>query len=33
MIEKRPWGEFEIILDSPETKVKRIIVNPGQILS
>ena len=33
MIEERPWGKFEILLDSPETKVKRIIVKPQQILS
>jgi mannose-6-phosphate isomerase-like protein (cupin superfamily) len=29
-IEIRPWGEFEILLDSPDCKVKRITVNPGQ---
>ena len=33
MTEERPWGKFEIILDSPETKVKRITVKPEQQLS
>lgn len=33
MMESRPWGGFEILLDSPETKVKRITVKPDQILS
>lgn len=28
--EKRPWGSFENILDQPDCKVKKIIVNPGQ---
>lgn len=32
-IEHRPWGTYEILLDSPECKVKRITVNPGQRLS
>lgn len=33
MIEQRPWGQFEILLDAPNTKVKRITVKPGGILS
>ena len=32
-IEYRPWGSYEVLLDSPECKVKRITVNPGQKLS
>ena len=32
-IEQRPWGSFEILLDAPECKVKRLIVKPGQRLS
>lgn len=32
-IESRPWGIYEVLLDSPEYKVKRISVNPGQKLS
>jgi mannose-6-phosphate isomerase len=31
--EQRPWGEFEILLDAENTKVKRITVNPGGKLS
>jgi mannose-6-phosphate isomerase len=31
--ETRPWGLFEVLLDSEKTKVKRITVNPGGILS
>ena len=33
MTENRPWGKFEVLLDAPYTKVKRITVNPGGILS
>ena len=33
MIEKRPWGMFEILLDSDNCKVKRITVKPGGRLS
>ena len=29
----RPWGEYQVLLDTPYTKVKEIIVNPGQKLS
>ena len=32
-VEERPWGTFEILLDEPYTKVKRITVKPGQRLS
>lgn len=32
-IEERPWGSFEILLDAPDCKVKRIIVKPGARLS
>ena len=32
-IEKRPWGEYEILLDTDYYKVKRITVNPKQRLS
>ena len=31
--EERPWGSFEILLDTGYCKVKRIIVKPGQRLS
>jgi mannose-6-phosphate isomerase len=31
--EERPWGKFEVLLDADNTKVKRITVNPGGILS
>lgn len=27
--EQRPWGEFEVLLDTDYTKVKQITVNPG----
>ena len=30
---KRPWGYFEIMSDAPDHKVKRIVVEPGGILS
>lgn len=32
-IETRPWGTYEILLDAPNVKVKRIIVNPWSQLS
>lgn len=32
-IETRPWGKFEVLLDAPYCKVKRITVNPNQRLS
>jgi len=31
--EERPWGRFEILMDLPHAKSKRIIVHPGQRLS
>jgi mannose-1-phosphate guanylyltransferase/mannose-6-phosphate isomerase len=30
---KRPWGYFEVLADAPDYKVKRIVVEPGGILS
>ena len=32
-IEVRPWGTYEVLLDAPDCKVKRIIVRAGQRLS
>ena len=32
-IESRPWGMYEVLLDSNECKVKEITVDPGQKLS
>ena len=32
-IENRPWGTYEVLLDSVYCKVKRITVSPGQKLS
>ena len=29
----RPWGEYQVLLDTPYTKVKEITENPGQRLS
>ncbi len=29
----RPWGSFFVLEDSARTKVKRLVVNPGQRLS
>ena len=29
----RPWGHYEILLDAPHCKVKRIFVKPGHRLS
>jgi mannose-6-phosphate isomerase len=31
--EERPWGKFEILIDSDECKVKKITVKPGERLS
>lgn len=31
--ESRPWGTFEILLETEHTKVKQITVQPGQVLS
>ena len=30
---ERPWGSYEVLLDTPNYKVKRITVNPGGQLS
>lgn len=32
-MEQRPWGHYEVLLDSEKTKVKRITVNPNSKLS
>jgi mannose-6-phosphate isomerase-like protein (cupin superfamily) len=32
-ITKCPWGSFEVLSEAPDHKVKRIIVEPGGILS
>ena len=29
----RPWGQYFVLSDEPDHKVKRIVVNPGQRLS
>jgi len=31
--ENRPWGSFENLLDEPNCKVKKIVIDPGQRLS
>lgn len=31
--EDRPWGSFDVLVDQNNTKVKRLLVNPGQRLS
>lgn len=33
MIEVRPWGSYEVLLDTPAYKVKRIVVQLNQQLS
>ena len=33
MLENRPWGTYEVLLDADYCKVKRIVVNPGHRLS
>ena len=33
MIFERPWGTYEILLEEPTYKVKRIVVNPNQKFS
>lgn len=30
---RRPWGHYEVLLDEPTYKVKRIVVAPGKRLS
>lgn len=32
-VTKCPWGNFEVLLDAPHYKVKRIVVEPGGCLS
>ena len=32
-ITKCPWGSFEVLLEAPDHKVKRIIVEPNECLS
>ena len=32
-ITRRPWGNYEVLLEAPGYKVKRFIVNPGGCLS
>jgi mannose-6-phosphate isomerase-like protein (cupin superfamily) len=32
-ITKCPWGSFEVLSEAPDHKVKRIVVDPGGILS
>ena len=32
-IDERPWGKYEVLLDTPDVKVKRITVNPYSRLS
>lgn len=32
-LEERPWGSYQVLLDEPYTKVKKITVKPGQRLS
>jgi len=32
-IHERPWGEFELLIDTPSYKVKRLILNPHQAIS
>jgi mannose-6-phosphate isomerase len=29
----RPWGEYEVVLDAPDVKIKLIEVSPGQRMS
>ena len=33
MIFERPWGTYEILLEEPNYKVKRIVINPNQKFS
>ena len=33
MIVKKPWGTYEVLLDEPNYKVKRIVVNPYERFS
>jgi len=31
--DERPWGSYEVLLDSPDHKVKQLVVSPGRRLS
>ena len=33
MLVEKPWGSYEVLLDEPTYKVKRIILNPDQQIS
>ena len=33
MKNRRPWGYYEILLDSPDVKVKKISIEPGHSIS
>jgi hypothetical protein len=33
LVEERPWGKYEILLDANDVKVKKITVNTKLILS
>ena len=33
MLQHRPWGTYEVLIDEPTYKVKRIIILPNQQLS
>jgi mannose-6-phosphate isomerase len=33
MFNERPWGYYDVLLEDPEHKVKRIVVYPGKRLS
>ena len=33
MIVKKPWGTYEVLLDEPNYKVKRIVVHPYERFS
>ena len=32
-IEERPWGNYKVLYESDRTKIKRICVKPGEVLS
>lgn len=32
-VDHRPWGRFEVLVDAPDHKVKRIVIHPGKRLS
>ena len=32
-IDYRPWGKYEVLLDAPDVKVKKITVDPNKRLS